>query len=135
MKVQRAELPATLAGHAAASRFFAECFGEARSADNRLWVAHLDRGARCIALGQHRGDIRDGDVPLEEILADAARLGSAGVILAHRDDEDGAHPGVRELRATRTLASAGEALDMAVVDHLVFAPSGTCRSYRRMGLI
>lgn len=134
MKVQRAEIPATLAGHDAARRFFESCFLDSGATPRRLWVAHLDERARCIELDRHSGDMGAGDVPLDEILADAARLGSAGVILAHQDRAgDGPRP--EERAATRALVAAGEAIEMTLVDHLVFAPSGECRSYRRMGLL
>ena len=135
MKVQRTENPAILAGHLAARAFFASCFDEAAMSAEQLFVAHLDDEARCIHLSQHAGHSGTVGLPVRSIIADAARLGSAGVILAHNHPSGDATPSSDDCRATRTLAHAGEAMDLAVVDHLIFAPGGECRSFRRMGLL
>jgi len=134
MKVQRAEHPAILAGHQAARTFFAPCFDGASGARENLWVAHVDDGARCIHLAHYGGGASHVGLPVRAIIADAARLGSAGVLLAHNHPSGDATPSARDCRSTRALASAGEAMDLAVVDHLVFAAS-ECRSFRRMGLL
>lgn len=137
MKVQRAEYPATLAGHEAARDFFMPCFmGPEAQSNELLWVAHLDEQARCIHLERY-ADGREGavDVPVRQIVADAARLGSAGVVLAHNHPSGDATPSTADCQATRTLARAAEAIDLALVDHLIFAARGECRSLRRMGLL
>ena len=134
MKVQRAENPATLAGHQAARAFFAPNFDESLI-EEQLLVAHLDEQARCIHLSRHEGQRDAVGLPVRKIIADAARLGSAGVILAHNHPSGDPTPSNIDCRATRTLAHAGEALDLTVVDHLIFAPGGECRSFRRMGLL
>ncbi len=135
MKVQRAEIPAILAGHTAAQSFFASCFDAGTKGSEQLFVAHLDDGARCLELSRHDGH-RDGvGLPVRSIIADAMRLGSAGVILAHNHPSGDATPSADDCRATRKLALAGEAIDLAVVDHLVFAHGGDCRSFRRLGLL
>ena len=137
MKVQRAELPAILAGHEAAREFFAACFkGPEAIAHEMLWVAHVDNRGRCIHLGRYSDD-RTGavDLPVRRIIADAARLGSAGILLAHNHPSGDATPSADDCTATRTLARAAEALDLTVVDHLVFSQRGQCSSLRRMGLL
>ena len=135
MKVERVQSPAILAGHAAAQDFFASCFDDGVQATEQLWVAHLDEAARCIHLSRHDGGNAAVALPVRAIIADAARLGSAGVVLAHNHPSGDPTPSADDCRATRTLARAGETIDMAVVDHLVFAPGGECRSFRRMGLL
>jgi DNA repair protein RadC len=137
MKVQRAESPAILAGHDAARDFFAACFmGPAAATTETLWVAHVDDHARCIHLGRyaegHEGAV---DLPVRKIIADAARFGSAGIVLAHNHPSGDATPSVADCRATRTLARAAEAIDLTVVDHLIFARRRQCQSLRRMGLL
>ena len=137
MKVQRAEYPATLAGHEAAREFFMPCFvGPDAQSNELLWVAHLDDRARCIHLGRYANG-REGavDLPVRQIVADAARFGSAGVVLAHNHPSGDPTPSAADCKATRTLARAAEAIDLAVVDHIVFAPRGECRSFRRLGLL
>lgn len=73
-------------------------------------------------------------MPVRDIIVDAARLGSAGVVLAHNHPSGDARPSGADCRATRKLARAAEALDLAVIDHLIFA-GRDCSSMRRMGLL
>jgi DNA repair protein RadC len=137
MKVQRAESPAILAGHDAARDFFSTCFaGPDARVNEMLWVAHVDDRARCIHLGRYgAGDESAVDLPVRRIIADAARLGSAGLLLAHNHPSGDATPSASDCQATRTLARAAEAIDLTVVDHLIFARRGQCQSLRRMGLL
>ncbi|HEU5285096.1 MAG TPA: JAB domain-containing protein [Sphingomicrobium sp.] len=134
MRYQRAEFPLKLDGLDAARRFFAGCFADADPMSESLWVAHVDQQARCVHLSRHAGDEEGADFPLRSIIADAAAHGSAGIVLAHNHPSGDPAPSDADCRATRRLASAAEALDCAVLDHLVFA--GTeCTSLRRMGLL
>ena len=100
-----------------------------------MWVAHVDDSARCLHLSSYAGAIDAVDLPVRAIITDAARLGSAGVVLAHNHPSGDATPSASDCRATRRLARAAEAIDVAVVDHLVFAGADQCRSLRRMGLL
>ena len=134
MRYQRAEHPLKLDGLAAATTFFAGCFAESRPTLETLWVAHVDHRARCIHLSSHDGDEDGAAFPLGAILADAARLGSAGIVLAHNHPSGDARPSESDRRATRRLASAAEALDCTIVDHLVFAGNAVT-SFRRIGLL
>lgn len=136
MKVQRAESPALLAGHDAARNFFSACFMGPNAAKEMLWVAHVDDRARCLHLGRY-GEGREGavDLPVRKIIADAARLGSAGILLAHNHPSGDPTPSPADCRATRTLARAAEAIDLTVVDHMIFATRNQCQSMRRMGLL
>jgi DNA repair protein RadC len=134
MKVQRSERPAILAGHQAAQAFFAPCFETRAGGGEQLWVAHVDGQARCLHLGRYDGGSNAVGLPVRTIIADAARLGSAGVLLAHNHPSGDPTPSKSDCRATRALACAGEAMDLAVVDHLIFA-GGECRGFRRMGLL
>jgi DNA repair protein RadC len=135
MRYQRAESPALLNGFDAAYRFFASCFSAEDRSHERLWVAHLDEEARCIELERYEGDESSADVPIRSIVADAARLGTAGVVLAHNHPSGDPSPSRADCRATRALARAGETIDLAIVDPLIFAHGKDCRSMRRMGLL
>lgn len=134
MRYQRAELPLKLDGLAAARRFFAGCVADSDPARESLWVAHLDEEARCVHLSRHLGDESGAQFPLKQIIGDAAAHGSAGIVLAHNHPSGDARPSDSDCRATRRLASAAEALDCAVIDHLVFA-GGDCASFRKLGLL
>jgi DNA repair protein RadC len=134
MRYQRAELPLKLDGLAAARAFFAGCIGDSDFRCESLWVAHVDDQARCVHLTRHDGDEGGARFPLRAIIADAAEYGSAGIVLAHNHPSGDPTPSDSDCRATRRLASAAEALDCTVLDHLVFA--GTeCTSFRRIGLL
>ena len=134
MRYQRAEHPLKLDGLAAAKAFFAGCFAESDPARESLWVAHVDADARCVHLSCHEGDGTGAEFPLRTIIADAAEHGSAGIVLAHNHPSGDPRPSDSDCRATRRLASAAEALDCTVVDHLVFA-GNECTSFRRIGLL
>ena len=133
MRYQRADSPAILNGHDAARSFFSSCFDESSSLE-RLWVAHLDDSARCIHLECYDGEAESVGMPVREIMVDAARLGSVGVVLAHNHPSGDARPSTADCQATRKLVRAGEAIELAVLDHLIFA-GHDCNSMRRMGLL
>ena len=133
MRFQRAESPALLDGHEAARRFFAACFAD-KEPRERLWVAHVDGSARCLHVEHYDGEPESVAMPVRNIIIDAARYGSSGVVLAHNHPGGDSTPSKADCLATRKLARAAEALDVAVLDHLIFAGSD-CSSMRRMGLL
>ena len=134
MRYQRAELPLKLDGLAAARAFFAGCLAEEDPRGESVWVAHVDDEARCLHVSCHRGDEKGADFPLRQIIADAARHHSAGIVLAHNHPSGDARPSDSDCRATRRLATAAEALDCTVLDHLVFAGSDFT-SLRQLGYL
>ena len=134
MRYQRAELPLKLDGLAAAREFFAGCFADSDPARETLWVAHLDDQARCLHVSRHDGDETGTAFPVGDIVRDAAMHRSAGIVLAHNHPSGEARPSDSDCRATRRLATIAEALDCAVLDHLVFAGDECC-SFRRLGLL
>ncbi len=134
MRHQRAELPLKLDGLGTARAFFAGCLADSRPDRESLWVAHLDDEARCLHLSRHPGDETGADFPIRQILSDAVIHKSAGIVLAHNHPSGDARPSNSDCRATRRLASAAEAIDCAIVDHLVFAGKH-CTSFRQLGLL
>lgn len=134
MRYQRAELPLKLDGLKAAQSFFQDCIADSDPARESIWVAHVDEQANCLHFSRHDGDETGADFPIASIIADAARHGSAGIILAHNHPSGDPTPSESDCRATRRLNTAAEALDCTVVDHLIFA-GGHCSSFRRMGLL
>jgi DNA repair protein RadC len=134
MRYQRAELPLKLDGVATARDFFAACIADADPSRENLWVAHVDDEARCLHVSRHRGDATGAYFPLRQIIADAAVHGSSGIVLAHNHPSGDPRPSDSDCRATRRLATAAEALDCTVLDHLVFAGS-ECTSLRRLGYL
>jgi len=55
-------------------------------------------------------------------------------VIAHNHPSGDARPSDSDRRATRRLASAAEAIDCALLDHLVFG-GDDCTSFRRIGLL
>ena len=134
MRFQRAELPLKLDGLAAARQFFAGCMADSDPRRENIWVAHVDEQARCLHVRRHEGDEAGAIFPLREIIRDAAMHGSAGIVIAHNHPSGDPTPSDSDCRATRRLASAAEALDCTVVDHLVFG-GDQCTSFRSLGLL
>jgi DNA repair protein RadC len=134
MRYQRAELPLKLDGLKSAKAFFAGCLAETDPTRESLWVAHLDNEAHCLHVTRHDGDENSANFPLRDIIIDAARHRSSGILLAHNHPSGDPTPSDLDCRATRRLASAVEALDCVVVDHLIFA-GDECTSFRRIGLL
>ena len=134
MRHQRAELPLRLDGFAVARQFFAGCMASLDPSFETIWVAHVDEQARCLHLSRHDGGGTEVRFPLREIMRDALRHGSAGIILAHNHPSGDSTPSDSDCRATRRLASAAEALDCTVIDYLIFG-GDQCASFRRMGLL
>jgi DNA repair protein RadC len=134
MRYQRAESPALLNGHEAARRFFASCFDADRPQRELLLVAHVDSATRCLHVEQYEGEPASVELPVRAIVTDALRLGSAGVVVAHNHPSGDARPSEADYRATRKLARAGEAIDLIILDHLIFTDQD-CSSMRRMGLL
>ena len=134
MRFQRNQLPAILNGHEAARRFFSTSFRPGSDPRERLWVAHVDAAARCIHVQRYDGERKSVDLPVRDIIVDAARLGSAGLILAHNHPSGDPRPSRADCSATRRLVRAGEAIDLTILDHLIFADE-QCSSMRRLGLI
>ncbi len=134
MRHQRAEPPLRLDGFAAARQFFAGCMASLNTSFEIIWVAHVDEQARCLHLSRHDGDGTQVRFPLREIMRDALRHGTAGIILAHNHPSGDSTPSDSDCRATRRLAYAAEALDCTVIDHLIFGGNG-CTSLRSIGLL
>ncbi len=134
MLQQRAESPLRLNGLDQAWRFFAGCLAETDPSLEHLWVAHVDDDARCLHLTRHDGHADGAELPILEIIADAARHGSTGLILAHNHPSGDPSPSATDKRLTQRLAMVGEAMDVAILDHLVIA-GDECRSMRQMGLL
>ena len=131
--LQRAESPSTLAGVEASRSFFAPCFAAAPRQE-RLWVAHVDGEAQCIHLASYDGNPEANDLPVRAIIGDAIRLDSAGIVIAHNHVDGVSRPSPSDQAATRALALAADAIDLTLLDHLVFA-GNECASFRRLGLL
>ena len=133
MRYQRTQLPLKIDGLDAARDFFTGCLAESDTHGRILWVAHVDEQLRCIHVSCHEGGEEEA-IPIQTIIADAAHHHSAGIVLGHNRPGGSSRPSDSDCRVTRRLASAAEALDCTILDHLVF--KGTqCTSMRRLGYL
>lgn len=71
---------------------------------------------------------------LRGLLGDALRHDAAGIILAHSHPSGHCRPSGCDIAATRRLADIAKALDIALIDHLIFT-SDAIYSMRAGGLI
>ena len=112
---------------------FAEIFADAKV--EKLAVAHLDKAGGVIAVREREGSlVGEIDLPIREMLVEALKLESAGLILAHNHPSGDPSPSRNDIHATRMLAAAGRALDIPLLDHLIFA-GDKCVSFRELGLL
>lgn len=100
-----------------------------------LLVAHLDGERRLLRLSEEAiGSVGHVALPIRAIVADALRLDSAGLILAHCHPSGDPEPSAADIAATRRLSEMGAQLGLSLHDHLIFA-GGECRSFRALGLL
>lgn len=71
---------------------------------------------------------------LRDLLGEALRLDAAGIILAHSHPSGQCRPSRDDIRATRRLVEVAQALDLVIIDHLIFA-AGAVYSMRAGGLM
>lgn len=71
---------------------------------------------------------------MRALLGDALRHDAAGIILAHSHPSGHCRPSGCDIAATRRLAEVAGALDIKLVDHLIFTPDAVY-SMRAGGLL
>lgn len=134
MRHQPIDVPVILGGLSAAASYFARCFAYSGNCRETLWVAHVDHQMRVLYLSRDDGDEAHVEFPIRGILIDVVRHRSTGLLLAHNHPSGDARPSDSDLRSTRHLCTAVEALDCTVIDHLIFG-DGTYTSFREMGFV
>lgn len=71
---------------------------------------------------------------MREIFGEALRLDARGMILAHNHPSGHCHPSGCYIAATRRLAEVAQALDIVLIDHLIFTDEAVY-SMRAGGLL
>jgi DNA repair protein RadC len=71
---------------------------------------------------------------MRALLGEALRYDAAGIILAHSHPSGHCRPSGCDIAATRRLAEVARALDMALIDHLIFTADAVY-SMRAGGLL
>jgi len=80
------------------------------------------------------GSVNEAPIYPREIMRRALEVGATALILAHNHPSGDSHPSEGDIRATRRVAEAAQALDIRVHDHVILARSGWS-SLRTLGLI
>ena len=106
---------------------FRGCTGE------KLLVLHLDADRRLLRIVEEQGGPAHVDIPVHAIVADAVRINSVGLILAHCHPSGDTSPSEADVAATRRLGALAAGLGIALHDHLVFGRG--CSSFRALGLL
>ena len=125
--------PASILGTEAAIALFRPML--AGCTTERLCVAHLDGNGQlldmtCCPLGTDR-EVR---VPLRGIVHDALEAKARAMIMAHNHPHGVLAPSEADLRTTRRIAEVCRELEIALVDHLLFAGPKVV-SFRGSGLL
>jgi len=71
---------------------------------------------------------------MRRLLGEALRLDAAGIILAHNHPSGHCHPSANDIAASRRLQDVARALDITLVDHLIFT-TDAAYSMRAGGLL
>lgn len=117
---------------AAAALFRSRLAGRATEA---LCIAYLDADQCLIRLSVEEGGACDRiALPLRALVRDALLLDAHALILAHNHPGGGARPSRADTATTVRLAEIMRALDIRLVDHLIFAGSEVV-SLRALGLM
>jgi len=66
------------------------------------------------------GGLSSLSLRMRSLFGEAMRLGATGMILAHNHPSGQCRPSGCDIAATRRLQEVGQALDVAVIDHLIF---------------
>jgi DNA repair protein RadC len=125
-----AEAAVVLAGGNAVIEFLEPIFSE-RDQEIML-VAYCDDQLRLIELLCFPGGKGSVEVPIREIFRFPSEYGA--MILAHNHPSGNALPSDADTRYTKRISMVAEALNVTLLDHLIFG-SGKPFSFRRAGLL
>ena len=90
-------------------------------AQEELRLLVLDTKHRVLAAPMlYRGSVRESTVRVAELFREAVRRNASAVAVAHNHPSGDPEPSAADIEMTRALVAAGELLDVAVLDHVVF---------------
>lgn len=81
-----------------------------------------------------RGTVDEAPIYVREIIHRALELGATGLILAHNHPSGDTTPSTADREITQTLARAGKALRIRLVDHIVVSRTNAV-SFRALGYL
>lgn len=85
-----------------------------------FWILYLNNSNKVIKSAQlSKGGITGTVVDIRLAFKEALQLGAVGVILAHNHPSGTLKPSQADIQLTKKLKTAGESLDIKVLDHLI----------------
>ncbi|MGB3344225.1 MAG: DNA repair protein RadC [Aequorivita sp.] len=85
-----------------------------------FWIVYLNNSNRIIKSAQlSKGGITGTIVDVRLVFKEALQLGAVAVILAHNHPSGTLKPSQADIQLTKKLKTAGESLDIKVLDHLI----------------
>jgi len=85
-----------------------------------FWIVYLNNSNKVIQKNQlSKGGITGTLVDVRLVLKNALEVGATGIILAHNHPSGTLKPSEADKKITQKLKSAGESLDIKVLDHLI----------------
>jgi len=85
-----------------------------------FWVLYLNNANKILKRERlSQGGITGTYVDIRVVFKEALQLGAVGIILAHNHPSGTLKPSQQDLQLTKKFKSAGETLDIKVLDHLI----------------
>ncbi|WP_347374196.1 DNA repair protein RadC [Aequorivita sp. Q41] len=85
-----------------------------------FWILYLNNSNKIIKSAQlSKGGITGTIVDVRLTFKEALQLGAVGIILAHNHPSGTLKPSQSDIQLTKKLKTAGESLDIKVLDHLI----------------
>lgn len=85
-----------------------------------FWILYLNNSNKIIKSAQlSKGGITGTVVDVRLAFKDALQLGAVGIILAHNHPSGTLKPSHADIQLTKKLKTAGDSLDIKVLDHLI----------------
>lgn len=85
-----------------------------------FWILYLNNSNKIIKSAQlSKGGITGTVVDVRLAFKEALQLGAVGIILAHNHPSGTLKPSQADIQLTRKLKTAGDSLDIKVLDHLI----------------
>lgn len=85
-----------------------------------FWIIYMNNSNKVIQKNQlSKGGITGTLVDVRLVLKNAIEVGATGIILAHNHPSGTLKPSIADKQLTQKLKTAGESLDIKVLDHLI----------------
>jgi DNA repair protein RadC len=102
----------------------------------RFIVGYLNRANKLIGVYEvSKGGMTSTVVDIRLILSVALKSAATGIILAHNHPSGNLQPSDADKKMTERINEACQLMDIKLLDHLIFSPSGAILSFASEGLL